>query len=541
MQSENKILNYDVVVIGAGFSGLYILYHFRKLGLNTKVFEKGLGVGGTWYWNRYPGAGSDIESLEYSYAFDEALQQEWNWKERYASQPELEEYLNHVAERFDLIKDINFGYCVQHARWQESDRKWEITFKDGTCVRCHFCVMATGLLSAPKQNEFLGMSEFSGRLLHTSSWPHETIDFADRNVAIIGTGSTAVQAIPLIAQVAKTLTVFQRTPNFSAPRNNGPLSPEYAHRVKSDYRGWRKKQMDSFGGYVAVDFRAMEPNPNNARDTTPEKRKEEYEFRWRSGGLSFYTSFKDLLFDKEMNEELAEFFREKIRAKVNDPSVAELLIPRGYPILTKRLCADTNYYETYNRPNVKLVDISKIPIDRLTKAGLLVGGTEYIFDDIIFALGFDAITGAMVRINIVGKKNVSLAEVWKDGPKANAGLMTEGFPNLFFVNGPGSCTGFFNPVLNVEYQGNWFGNLILRMKKEGKTVVESTKAADEDWARQMADIARPTLFWESSNWYTGSNIPGKSQVMQLYLGGFSNYRDHTRRITDQEYRGFCLS
>lgn len=537
-QAENP--EYDVVVIGAGFSGLYILHHFRKLGLKTKVFEKGLGVGGTWYWNRYPGAGSDIESLEYSYAFDEDLQQEWNWKERYASQPELEAYLNHVVERFDLLRDIVFGMRVQHLQWEDSEHRWAIEFDDGSRVTCQFCVMATGLLSAPKHNEFSGLADFKGRILHTSSWPHEDVNFAKRDVAIIGTGSTAVQAIPIIAQSAKSLTVFQRTPNFSAPRNNGPLAADYVHRVKSDYRGWRKKQMDSFGGYVSVDFQAMEPNPNNARDMTPEQRRQEYEFRWKSGGLSFYTSFKDLLFDREMNEELAEFFREKIRSKIDDPAVAELLIPRGYPILTKRLCADTGYYETFNRPNVKLVDISKVPIDRLTEAGLSIGDTEYKFDDIIFALGFDAVTGAIVRMSIVGQNNKSLAEAWRHGPTTNAGLMTTGFPNLFFVNGPGSCTGFFNPVLNVEYQGNWFGNLISIMKAHGKTVVESTETADDAWTKQMSDIARPTLFWESSNWYTGSNIRGKPQVMQLYLGGFSSYRDHTRRMAEQGYVGFCL-
>ena len=528
----------DVAVIGAGFSGLYILHRFRQLGLRTEVYERGHGVGGTWYWNRYPGAGSDIESLEYSYAFDEDLQQEWEWKERYASQPELEAYLQHVAERFDLLRDIRFGMQVEGMRWLEDRKLWQIGFHDGSEVLCRFCVVATGLLSAPKHVDIAGLEDFSGRILHTSSWPHEEIDFSGRAVGIIGTGSTAVQAIPVIAKQAKTLTVFQRTPNFSAPRNNGSLQPDYVRRVKSDYRGWRQKQMNSFGGYVSVDFHAMEPNPNNARDMTPEQRRAEYEFRWKSGGLSFYTSFKDLLFDPEMNEELAEFFREKIRARINDPAVADLLIPRSYPILTKRLCADSNYYETYNRDNVKLVDISTTGISRLVESGVQTGDTVHRLDDVIFALGFDAVTGAAVRIDIRGRDGLTLADAWRDGPHTNAGLMTHGFPNLLFVNGPGSCTGFFNPVLNVQYQGDWFADMISHMQKNGFEAVESTVAADDVWTGKMADIARPTLFWNSSNWYVGSNIPGKPQVMQLYLGGFTSYRDHTTGVAASGYPGF---
>lgn len=538
MANEANIKTHDVVVIGAGYSGLYILHHFRNLGLDTKVFEKGHGVGGTWYWNRYPGAGSDIESLEYSYSFDEDLQQEWRWKERYASQPEIEAYLQHVAERFDLIRDINFDMEMTSAEWLDSEGCWQIEFRDRTRVKAQFVVMATGLLSAPKANDFAGIENFHGRVLHTSRWPHEAIDFQNRDVAIIGTGSTAVQAIPIIAKQARTLTVFQRTANFSAPRNNGPLAPEYEQRVKADYKGWRKKQMDSFGGYVSVNFQAMPPNPNNARDMTPEQREAEYEFRWQSGGLSFYTSFKDLLFDREMNEELAQFFRKKIRAKIKNPEVAELLIPKGYPILTKRLCADTDYYETFNRANVRLVDISSNQIEYLTQTGLRCGSVDYSFDDIIFALGFDAVTGAIVRVDIRGRDGQELSKAWEDGPKTNAGLMTHGFPNMFFVNGPGSCTGFFNPVLNVEYQGNWFGNMIQHMRALNTKVVDSERAADLAWAEAMADIARPTLFWDSSNWYTGSNIPGKSRTMQLYLGGFTNYREHTRKIAEQGFLGF---
>ena len=530
----------DVAIIGAGFSGLYALHKFRKVGLAVKVYERAEGVGGTWYWNRYPGAGSDIESMEYSYSFDEDLQQEWKWKERYASQPEIEAYLQHVAERFDLLRDIVFGIDVQQMSWDDATKHWDVVFSDGSRIQAKFVVMATGLLSAPKEVGIDGVDEFSGRLLHTSNWPREQVDFHGRDVAIIGTGSTAIQAIPILARQAKTLTVFQRTPNFSSPRHNGPLAPEYEQRIKSDYKGWREKQMNSFGGYVAVDFQAMEPNSNKARDMTPEQRREEYEFRWKSGGLSFYTSFQDLLFDKEMNEELAEFFREKIREKIDDPQVAELLIPTGYPILTKRLCADTGYYETFNRDNVKLVDISSASTFKLNPSGVVVDESEYPFDDVIMALGFDAVTGSIVRVDIKGRDDRVLAECWKNGPRTNAGLMTHGFPNLFFVNGPGSCTGFFNPPLNVEYQGDWLADLILHMRAEGIEAVESRDEADQKWVETMAEIAKPTLFWDSSNWYTGSNIPGKPRVMQLYIGGFANYRATTESIAREGYTGFVF-
>jgi len=536
----NRDNNLDIVIIGAGFSGLYMLYKLRKSGYRARIYEKGHGVGGTWYWNRYPGAGSDIESLEYSYGFDDALQQEWEWKERYASQPELEKYLEHVAERFDLNKDIVFGQTVAGLQWDKVAAQWRCEFADGDVVEAPYVVMATGLLSAPKAPDFEGLEEFKGRVLITSSWPHEEVDFTGRTVGIIGTGSTAVQAIPVIAQQAAQLKVLQRTPNFSAPRNNGPLDPDYVHLVKSDYPGWREKQRNSFGGYVSVDFQAMDANPNMAMDLTPAERRAEYEFRWKSGGLCFYTSFQDLLTSEEANEELADFFREKISARINDPEVADLLLPRGYPVLTKRLCADTNYYETFNRENVELVDISSSPIDRFDADGVVLNERKIELDDIIIATGFDAVTGAAIRINVRGEEGRSLADAWQYGPRTQAGIMTEGFPNMFFVNGPGSCTGFFNPVLNVEYQGDWIAELLAHMHSNRTPVVDSTKEAEQAWVDRMEEAAKPTLFWNSENWYIGANIPGKARVMLLYLGGFPAYKEYMESEASGGYPGFSF-
>ena len=542
MSANSDVTRLDVAVIGAGFSGLYMLHRFRQLGLSTHVYDCAGGVGGTWYWNRYPGCGSDIEALEYSYSFSEELQQEWQWKHRYPSQVELEEYLNHVAERFDLMRDISLNTYISSVHWNEQDKRWDIETSTGARISAQFCVMATGLISAPKKIDIPGHEDFGGLTLHTYDWPREKPDFAGKRVGVIGTGSSAIQAIPIIAREAGELFVFQRTPHFVVPLNNGPLDPEYERRVKSDYKGWREKQMNSFGGYVSVNFEASKPNTSNAMDVSVDERETEYEKRWRSGGLCFYTSYKDLLLDSAANETLAEFFREKTRARIKDPALAEKLIPEGYPILTKRLCADTRYFETYERDNVHLVSVKENPIERITQAGILLNdGTEYPLDVLIFATGFDAITGVLTSMDIQGRDGKTFSEAWYDGPRTYMGIMTNGFPNMFVVNGPGSCTGFFNPVLNVEYQGNWLGDLICHMKKTGRQVVESTPEADDLWSNHLREVAAPTLFWQSDNWYIGANIAGKPRAMMLYLGGFGAYREFTRNVADNEYKGLCFS
>ena len=534
----NSVRELDVAVIGAGFSGIYVVYSFKKKGLNVKAFEKGSGVGGTWFWNRYPGCGSDIESLEYSYSFSEELQQDWKWKERYGSQPEIEAYLEHVTDRFHLRDDIELDKEVVEMIWEGQSGRWRLSFEDGEVLYTRFCVMATGLLSSPKKVTFPGSEKFQGDILETYNWPHEEISFEGKRVGIIGTGSTAVQAIPIIADSASELVVFQRTPNFSAPRCNGPLDPEYESRVKRMYPEWREKQRNSFGGYVSVNFQPLEPNPNAGADMTEEEILEEFESRWRSGGLSFYTSFHDLLINEEVNKKLGDFFRDKIRAKIKDPVKADLLVPKDYPVLTKRLCADTNYYETFNHEHVRIVDISETPIERFSESGITTIQDSFELDQIILATGFDAVTGALVSMSIKGIDGKTLSDTWADGPRTNAGLMTNGFPNMFFVNGPGSCTGFFNPVLNVEYQGEWFAELIKHMDENGYRSVNSSAQGDEYWVDHMAEVAKPTLFWNSENWYIGANVPGKSRVMLLYLGGFPAYRKFTNEQAALAYPSF---
>ena len=539
--SSGKVTRLDVAIVGAGFSGIYMVHRLRKLGLKVRAYESGGGVGGTWYWNRYPGCGSDIESLEYSYGFSEELQQEWKWSKRYAPQPEIEAYLNHVTDRFDIRKDIQLNTRIESTIYDEKSETWTLTTNHGEVIVAPFCVMATGLLSAPKPIEIKGFKSFKGRTLYTSNWPAEPVDFTGKRVGVIGTGSSAVQCIPLIAKEAGHLTVFQRTPNFVVPLMNGPLAPEYETHVKSDYAGWRQKQLNSFGGYISVNFRAQEPPPKLAMEVSEAERVAEFEYRWQSGGLSFYTSFKDLLISPEANEELSEFARRKIRARIRDPKVAEKLIPQGYPILTKRLCADTNYYETFNRDNVTLVDIRETPIDEITPDGVKVGGKVHVIDILVFATGFDAITGTLINMDIRGRGGKTIREAWTQGPRTNAGLMTAGFPNMFFTNGPGSCTGFFNPVMLVEYQGEWIAKLLQRMRSSGLTSIESEPEADEKWVTHMREVAAPTLFWNSNNWYIGANVPGKPRVMLLYLGGFSNYRSMTTAMAEKNYEGFRFS
>jgi cyclohexanone monooxygenase len=539
--SSGSTRQLDVVIVGAGFSGLYMLHRLRQLGLKLRVYEAGGGVGGTWYWNRYPGAGSDIESLEYSYGFSEELQQDWKWSKRYAPQPEIEAYLNHVADRFDLRRDIELETRIETTRWDEERQRWVLQTSRGETVIAQFCVMATGLLSEPKKIDIPGAEDFAGQTLHTYNWPKDKVDFRGKRVGVIGTGSSAVQAIPLIAAEAKHLTVFQRTPHFSVPLQNGPLDPEYERRVKSDYKGWRKKQMDSFGGYVSVNFQAQSPPEKLAMESSEAERRAEYEYRWASGGLSFYTSFRDLLLSREANDGLAEFARAKIRARVKDPNVAAKLVPQGYPILTKRLCADTNYYETFNRDNVSLVDVRETPITRVTPRGVLVGDELHELDVLIFATGFDAITGALVNMDVRGRGGRTIKDEWSGGPRTNCGLMADGFPNLFLINGTGSCTGFFNPVLNVEYQGNWFAGMLEHMRAHGHTTVETTREAVDRWTDHMREVAAPTLFWQSENWYIGANVEGKPRAMMLYLGGFGAYRQHCNDVAAKGYEGYRFS
>jgi cation diffusion facilitator CzcD-associated flavoprotein CzcO len=533
--------DFDVVIVGAGFAGLCALHHLRERGFSARIIEAGGGVGGTWYWNRYPGVRVDLESIEYSFSFSEELQQEWKWSERYAAQPELLRYANHVAERFGLRQHIQLATRVESATFDEAAHQWLVRTSDGKQLRSRFCVMATGFVSAANKPQIKGLDNFAGKQYHTAHWPQEGVDFSGQRVGVIGTGSSGIQSIPLIAAQAAHLTVFQRTANFSIPLRNCAMDPEFERSVKANYAEWRRTELESFGGYVSVHFKPTPANTKRAMEATPGERLQEYEYRWSSGGLCYYTSYADLLFSKEANDTLADFVRAKIREKVRNPVVAEMLVPKDYPIMTKRLCADTNYYETYNRDNVTLVDIKATPIDEVTPRGIRTGGVEHELDSIVFATGFDAVTGAMNRIEIRGRDGKALKQHWADGPRTYVGLMSAGFPNLFIIDGPGSPGAFFQPILLSEFQVRWTVDCLDHLRARDISCIEPGAQAEQDWVTHVTEIANQTLFPLANSWYMGANIPGKARVSLMYLGGFQNYRKHCEAAAANGYRKFSLS
>ena len=538
---SDSVREYDVIIIGAGAAGLHAIYRLRGQGLNTICLEAGDGVGGTWYWNRYPGARVDIESVEYSYTFSEELQQEWEWPERYSAQPELMRYFNHVADRFDLRRSIEFNSRVATAHFNESEDRWDVETTDGRRFSAQYLVMATGFLSAPNQPKFPGQDSFRGKTYHTAYWPAEGVDFSGQRVGIIGTGSSAVQAIPIIAQQAKHLTVFQRTPNFSVPLRNGPLSKEFEAKVKANYPEWRRMEREeSFTGMIWINERPEGMVTKLTTETTPEEREAMYEDRWKNGGICFYNIYPDTFTDPVANGYLAEFMRNKIREKVNDPEVAELLCPKDYPVLTKRLCADTNYYETYNRDNVTLVDIRGKEVG-LNEKGVAVDGEGYELDAVIFATGFDALTGALTRIDLRGIDGRSLNDHWSEGARTAYGLMIAGFPNLFLINGPGSPTPLFQPVLLGEEQGNWFGDWISYMAENGYTRIDAAPETEDQWVQRCTDVINATLFPKARSWYMGANIPGKPSMGLVDFGGIWNYRKYCTDLLPDGFPGFTLS
>ena len=539
--SAHKADDLDMIIVGAGVAGLYTLHRARTMGLSVRLYDAADGVGGTWYWNRYPGARVDIESVEYSYSFSEELQQEWSWTERYASQPELLRYLNHVADRFDLRRDIQLETRVESAVFDESLEKWIIHTSRGERVSAQFCVMATGCLSAPKKIDIKGIDAFQGSKYYTSRWPHESVDFTGKRVGIVGTGSSAIQSIPIIAKQAEHLTVFQRSANFSVPLRNQPIDPEYEKTVKESYADWRRRELDTFGGFVAVDGVPMEPNMKSALAATPEERQREYEFRWAAGGLCLYTSYADLLVSPEANDTLAAFVRAKLREKIDDPAVADILIPTGYPIMTKRLCADTNYYETYNRDNVILIDLKQSPIEEITSHGVLAGGVEHKLDALIFATGFDAVTGALSNIDIRGQKGVPLKQKWSHGPITYLGLMTSDFPNLFNVAGPGSTASLTSAIQCDEHQIGLVFECIQHVKKAKRTSIQPTVDAENTWTQHIHDTANKTLFPLANSWYVGANVPGKPRTVLLDLGGFNAYIKKCDEVMKNDFEGFVVA
>jgi cyclohexanone monooxygenase len=525
----------DAVVVGAGFAGLYMLHRLRGLGFSARVFEAGDGVGGTWYWNRYPGARCDVESMDYSYSFSEALQQEWRWTERYAAQPEILRYINHVADRFDLRGDIQLSTRVTRAAFDEAAARWTIETHRGDRVSARFCIMATGCLSAAQVPAFPGLETFRGPRYHTGHWPQEGVDFTGQRVGVIGTGSSAIQSIPIIAAQARHLFVFQRTPNFSVPAHNAPLDPDYERSVKARYAEFRRQARESRIGFV------VERSEASALAVTPEERRHEYEKRWRRGGLGFPATYVDLLTNAEANETAAEFCRAKIRAIVRDPAVAELLVPRDYPVGTKRMCVDTHYYETFNRPDVTLIDVRRAPIEAITPEGLRTREASYALDSLVFATGFDAMTGALLAIDIRGRGGRTLRQAWAEGPRTYLGLAVAGFPNLFTITGPGSPSVLSNMIVSIEQHVDWIADCLASLRERGCAAIEATAQAQASWVAHVDEIGRATLYPRADSWYMGANIPGKPRVFMPYIGGVGVYRQRCDAVAAAGYEGFAFT
>jgi cation diffusion facilitator CzcD-associated flavoprotein CzcO/acetyl esterase/lipase len=535
--AEPEVL--DAIVVGAGFSGLYALHRLRGLGLSVRVLEQGAGVGGTWYWNRYPGVRCDIESVDYSYSFSPELEQEWEWTERYPTGPEILRYLNHVADRFDLRRDIQLNTRMVGATLDEQSGRWEIRTADGTRYVARWCVMASGCLSSVNRPEFDGLEDFEGAWCHSARWP-EDVDLAGKRVGVIGTGSTGIQLIPQLAKQAGHLYVFQRTANFSMPAQNRPLDADTQRAVKADYSERRRLARESRSGIPSSHPSAI--GQRSALEVTPQERRTIYERGWAAGGIGgVMLAFNDINVNPEANHTAAEFVRGKIRQIVRDPATAQALCPTTHPIGTKRLCVDIDYYETYNRDNVTLVDVGDDPIKRVTARGLETGSTEYELDVIVFATGFDAITGALLEVDIRGRGGQLLRDKWSDGPRTYLGLATAGFPNLFLVTGPGSPSVLSNMVCSIEQHVDWIADCIAYMGEHDLDTIEAGEAAEDSWVAHVNEVANATLFPKASSWYLGANIPGKPRVFMPYLGGVGHYRTRCEEIAAADYDGFALS
>jgi cyclohexanone monooxygenase len=527
---------FDVVVVGAGFAGLYALHKLRdQLGLSVRAYEAGGEVGGTWYWNRYPGARCDIESYNYSYSFSDELQQEWDWSERFAGQPEIRRYLNHVADKFDLRRDIRFNSRVVSAHYREDRPEWEVETDRGDRARARFLVAGTGNLSAPKLQDFDGLDRYSGQVYRTSNWPEQSVDFTGQRVAVIGTGASGIQAIPVIAQQAAHLTVFQRTPNYATPLGNGPTDPEFQSYIKANYDTIRARSRAHMTGQP---YERAQPSALNA---DPDDRRKIYEKRWAEGGFRLLAdSYADLLFDEAANETAAEFIREKIREQVDNPDVAELLVPDTYPYGTKRPPLETNYYRTFNRDNVTLVDLRSTPPLRIGPTGIQTGTALHECTSIVLATGFDAMSGPLLRMGIHGRDGLSLGTSWEQGPRTNLGLMVDGFPNLFMITGPQSPSVLYNMPLAIEDHVNWITNCISYLRERRITTIEPTTASVDGWVQHTREVADATLMPTTPSWYSGDNIPGKPRTFMVYLGGAPQYRQICDNVAANGYEGFLL-
>ncbi|MEO1964667.1 alpha/beta hydrolase fold domain-containing protein [Hyphomonas sp.] len=524
----------DAVVVGAGFAGMYQLLRLREMGLKVRVIEAGDGVGGTWYWNRYPGARCDIVSLGYSYGFSPELEQDWVWSEKYATQPEILRYAEHVADRFDLRKDITFGTRVTRSVYDEDTGRWTVYTDSGEAISSQYLIMATGCLSVPKQPDIEGADTFKGPTYITGKWPHEGVDFTGKRVAVIGTGSSAIQSIPLIAEQAQSLTVYQRTPAYSLPAGNRPLTNAEISEIKERYREYREAQKYHPAGIPDP------PRPMlSAHMVSDEERRATYETAWEAGVLTALSgAYTDTLTDQQVNDWVSDFIREKIAERVNDPKVAEALMPRSYPFATKRACLDSNYYETFNRENVSLVDVRKTPIECITPAGVQTSAGEEAFDAIVFATGFDAMTGALTNVDIRGIGGAALRDKWANGPHTYLGLAIAGFPNLFTITGPSSPSVLSNMIVSIEQHVDWISDCIAWMRDNGLATIEPTEAAEDEWAAHNEAVAEQTLFPQANSWYIGANVPGKPRTFMAYIGGVDVYRILCDQIAASDYHGF---
>lgn len=529
--------DFDAIVIGAGFAGLGMLWRLREvLGMSVQVFEAGDGVGGTWYWNRYPGARCDSESYVYCFSFSKELLQEWNWSGKYPEQPEILSYLNHVADRFDLRRNIQFETRVTSARFLEDANLWQIETEQGDLVTARFLITGIGCISAGNVPEIPGLESFEGEWHHTGSWPHEGVDFAGKRVAVIGTGSSGVQSIPVIARQAEQLTVFQRSPQYTIPARHETVNRQFIEEeVKPNYDAiWEKARWSQSGFPVEVSERS-------ALEVSEEERLATYEALWAEGGFPFlFATFNDIRTDIEANKTAADFVRSKIKEIVKDSETAMKLLPLDHPLGSKRALIDTNYFDTYNRENVELVDIRKSPIQEITRTGIRTGDDEFEFDIIVFATGFDAMTGSFLRMDIRGRNGLSLRDKWAEGPKTYLGLQVSGFPNMFMITGPGSPSVLSNMPVSIEQHIEWIADFVGYLREHGIETAEATLDAEAEWVVHVNEVAEPTLYMLANSWYLGANIPGKPRVFMPYAGGVGTYRERCNEIAENGYEGFIL-
>lgn len=534
IQRSLKLEIVDAVVIGAGFAGLRALYRLRSMGKNVAVLEASEGVGGVWFHNGYPGARCDVESYDYSYSFSPELEQEWRWSERYATQPEILRYINHVADRFDLRKDIRFNTFMEEARYDEKAARWTIRSKDGRVWSAQYFVMCVGQLSSPKAPNYPGQSEFKGEIIHSAVWPKHKVEFAGKRVAIIGTGSSGMQMTPIIAKEAKHLTVFQRTANFSIPASNAPVSDEEDRLVKATYRERREQAWNSPTGL------GFKPNKQSALDVSQEERDKVYEAAWNRLGYGFALSYFDILLSKPANDTAAEFIRKKIASVINDPLVREKLVPKGHAFAARRPSVDSGYFQAFNRDNVELADVRESPIVEFTSDGIRTTAKAHAFDMIIFATGFDAFTGSLLKPNIVGRAGRTLRDKWSAGPITQLGVSVSEFPNMLIVVGPGSPSLLSNVMVSTEEQIDWLAELIRHMDSHQIVEFEAESDAEISWVAHVNERAKETLYMTADSYYNGAEVAGKPKVFMPYSGGVRGYRRILQKCAQEGYSGFAL-